>query len=483
MDIEQKYIQDYKDSGQMEQDLLKFFKNGPFLPDFEVKPGSKEAQNLLWVFSFFFQTHYYKQFIEREMLTQGGEFYTKKIETLANKYFRTMGVNPAEITPELILHWSMVNSHITKTMPGFKDIATASKDEKQRVRDLFVEFLESGIKNKPAAQIAENLIEDYHKIAQNAVTNKFMARFSERKVGFQTLFGGAGKYEEKTLRIMIEQYSQLLAGVRTSAVKLLDCLQIKATEKSLSDTLVVLPLDEYMEMRGLKDKKEARKQIKNDFTAIDSTYLEHKNGHGWLRVHISGGTSGVKNGKIVFRFNTEYFELLKLSGAKYLYMYYPQIALKLNDSYNPYSYFLCRRISEHKRMNLGKSNENIIRVETLLMNCANYPLYEDIVKDGGHLTKEFIEPFERDMDALNSVFNWQYQDGQPATYEEFWYSNVIINWHNYPDTNTLVANKTKRTRRIAQTNTKNKQQDKEIKQLKEDVAALNKSLGELFDKA
>jgi hypothetical protein len=76
-----------------------------------------------------------------------------------------------------------------------------------------------------------------------------------------------------------------------------------------------------------------------------------------------------------------------------------------------------------------------------------------------------IEPFERDMDALEKIFIWEYIGDQPSTYQEFIDAKVRIYWLNYPNTKKLEEAKAKRNQRI----TRQKNQSKKIKELQNKI--------------
>ena len=85
-------------------------------------------------------------------------------------------------------------------------------------------------------------------------------------------------------------------------------------------------------------------------------------------------------------------------------MYFPQEALRGNIKKNPWKYWLARKISEHKRMNIGKPNEDTISVQTLIDACPNYPTYEKVMSEDRAIRRRIIEPFERDLDAQPVYF-------------------------------------------------------------------------------
>lgn len=294
--------------------------------------------------------------------------------------------------------------------------------------------------------------ENFYMLAQNNSSNKLIKAMTRHLKGPSQLdLYGNGTTTEKDFKLFIKGYNELKNGVNQSAAMLLDSLMISATEKGLQDTLVRLPLRQYMQMRQLKDEKETRKQIKRDLNALERISFEYKgtgnNRKEWLTVHIYGGTIGqIKNGDIIFRFNQDFFDSFKAGiKNKYLFMFFPREALQGNIRTNPWKYWFARKISEHKRINIGKPNEDIISVKTLIEACPNFPTYEEVISSDRHINKRIIEPFERDMDTLNPTISWEYTDTEegPTDYQTFIKSNIKIIWKNYPKTAKLISNKKK----------------------------------------
>lgn len=297
-----------------------------------------------------------------------------------------------------------------------------------------------------------NYEKDFHLLAQGPASNS-LAKNLTKKITSPTQFDiyGTGSIENSDFRLFIRGYQELVNGVNQSAAMLLDCLMIAATQNGLQNTLVKLPLKEYMSMRGLKDEKEIRTQVKRDIDALERISFEYK-GIGkhrgdWLNVTLAGGTSGIINSVIIFRFSNAFFDTFRVSETtRYLYMYFPREALLGNIKQHPHKFWLGQKISAHKRMNLGKPNEDIIGVDTLINYCPNMPTYEAVMQGSRHITQQIIEPFERDMDALNYSFSWYYtnRDDSPQDYQSFMSATVTIHWHNYPNIKKLKDRKAKR---------------------------------------
>jgi len=317
--------------------------------------------------------------------------------------------------------------------------------------------------------------QDYYLLVQSQSSNNLAKKLTAKIVDPAQLdLYGNGRVETKDFRLFIRGYQELVSGINTSASKLLDSLLITATASGLNDTTVRLPLKEYMKMRGLKDERRTREQVKRDIEALKRISFEYigqgKAKGNWLNVTLAGEMSGIINSIIIFQFGVSFYNSLKISESDYLFMYFPKEALRLNDNANPHSYFFARRISAHKRMNIGKTNEDIIGVNTLIEASPYFPSYDEVKRLGGHIAQRMIDPFERDMDALSENFLWEYVGNQPNTYQEFIDSSIHIIWSNYPDTNKLEEEKAKRSKRAKQ----QKNQTKKITELEKKIKEFEK---------
>jgi len=269
----------------------------------------------------------------------------------------------------------------------------------------------------------------YMKLPQDNHTNHLAHKLTTKIKDPARLdrYTGTATITSQDFRLYIEGYDKLVNGANTSAVKFFDAAVITCSKNR--DPLARIPLKEYMELRGLKDEKEARKQIKADMEVLKAVKFEYK-GSGksrgdWLSLSLYGGRAGIYRGVIEFRFTPEFYA----SIPENQFMFIPKEYFSTRDKYNPHTAYFIRRIAEHKRMNLGKPNENIIGVETLVNASPTFPKYEDV---NYRFTQFILEPFERDMDAIKSI-KWHYAGEQPTNYNEFITSNVVITWVDYPD--------------------------------------------------
>ncbi|NCC76223.1 MAG: hypothetical protein EOM08_07305 [Clostridia bacterium] len=254
---------------------------------------------------------------------------------------------------------------------------------------------------------------------------------------------GTRKIERNGMTVSITGLPDSIKKLPTSAAKLLDMFQIKATQGGIkSDRVVALPLDEYMEIRNLRDKKEAREQVKRDLELLQRVDVKFNDWrHSFLTVSLSGGTRGIVNGVIGFKFNEDWLKLFPLNNQ---IMPMPKGLFATNDNANPHAYYFGRAISEHRRMNDGKCNECTISVKTLVKASPTFPTYESI-GDAKQIEKRIIGPFERDLEAAAQAtggkFYWNYAgvntEDPPATYADFIDAKIFITWNEYPDTDTI----------------------------------------------
>ena len=281
-------------------------------------------------------------------------------------------------------------------------------------------------------------------IRQGTATNQLTKIKPKQGVNLSmNIVTGDATVTQGDMAVFIEQYNNMTAGLRVSTYKLLDALTVALTESGTRSPLVRLSLAAYMEKCGLKDRKEARRQIKADMEALSKLRISFKERRGnqimdFMDVYLFGGERGIRNGVIFFSFSRTFYEILK----GYPVMPYHNALFAINPQYNPYSYGLGRRILEHKNMNVGKKNENTISVRTLI-NATDLPAYEEVMASGRQVDQQIIAPFERDLNALSVMMSWEYchSNGVQLTEEEvkrFHYDVFIeclvkIHWISYPE--------------------------------------------------
>lgn len=286
--------------------------------------------------------------------------------------------------------------------------------------------------------------------ATNALT-KIKATKGQKGIGaFLDGITGAAKITRKTAKgnftVSLPHFMKL-EGLRTSTHQLFDALIVAFTEGAGRSSVVKLPFKKYMEMRGLSDEKEARRQALADLETIFDARItlkeESKGKKGKPRdfqdIRIFDAKGTIKNSVITASFGATFFNLLQT----YPVMPYPPQLWRLNGNKNPNSFYFLRRITEHKNMNKGKANEDLISVKTLLDSSPCLPSVEDVKGAGRQLGQRIIDPFIRDMDALEESLAWSLwakdkngnlisESREGLDFDRFEALLVKVDWRQYP---------------------------------------------------
>lgn len=255
------------------------------------------------------------------------------------------------------------------------------------------------------------------------------------------------------INVFIDKYTDITRSLSPTTYRLLDALTVQFTNTGSSSTLIQLPLAEYMDRCGLRDVKSARAQVKAELDnlyrlSIEWSDKENGKNKDYAKTRICDSI-GIKKGIILFNLTPAFYAYLSSTHI----MPYPKQLYRINAQYNPHSFYFLRRISEHKNMNSGKTNEDIIAVKTLLDAAPMLPKYEELAEIG-KIRERIIEPFERDMDNLADTLAWEYihRNGQALSEEELsnfdykLFATLMIKttWKEYPERPTKKPAATKR---------------------------------------
>ena len=340
----------------------------------------------------------------------------------------------------------------------------------------------SSSKAEVAPQIQSNSAEDNSEVTL-AVSNNSNKKFGKILQAKPTnaLTSTSGKNVTPNLignaeiicndvQIFIEQFSQIKLNVQT--YKVLDVCILKLTKnfpygKKVTDEALILhkditiSTDDYMKMTGLKDRKQAYNQLKDAMNTLyrisfkwdEKIFVKNKETvvHYNLRLaeamKSTSSTDVIKNiferGSVTLSLS---IQMARFFTTAYI-MPYPYNLLTVNSHKNPHSYFIGRKLSLHYNMNVGKSNANRIAVATLIATLPELPKYNEIPKRQGQVTKRIIQPFERDLIALQDTYKilkeWHYCNphGEPLTEEQIlrynystWIEWLIeFSFEDYPD--------------------------------------------------
>jgi hypothetical protein len=260
----------------------------------------------------------------------------------------------------------------------------------------------------------------------------------------------------ENITAIIENFNKLSGLMKVSTKKLLDICTIRLTaqndyKKNIDpNTIITVPLEEYMEICGIPPTKPSKDRIrikvKEDLEFIYNLSLEWSENFGrqtrnFEKMRICDKV-GIKNGNIIFDFTKE----LAIYLINSYVTQYPVILLRV-DERNPSIYNIGRKLLLHYSIdgNQSKGIANIISVESLLKNCPDIPTYEEVAATDRALERRIIIPFEKALDALQneSIIEWHYCNSKhvPLTdaqlknfdYETFVGSYVHFKISNAPD--------------------------------------------------
>lgn len=248
--------------------------------------------------------------------------------------------------------------------------------------------------------------------------------------------------EKDNLKIYFDNFSALGKGLKTTTHRLADALMVKFTEMGSGERTVHLPITEYMKLCELKNSGEVRKQVRADLNTLFNMRVSFRKSSNRERsledIKICSDVN-IKNNVIIFTFSDEFFYVMKTMPV----MPYPEKLFRINLKKNPNSYYLLKKIAEHKKMNYFKKNADTLSVRILLECTPELPAYEDVVNTDRAVSRRIIEPFERDMNELSDVLIWEYchSNGTPLSeseladfnYHIFYNLLIKIKWRSYPE--------------------------------------------------
>jgi hypothetical protein len=208
---------------------------------------------------------------------------------------------------------------------------------------------------------------------------------------------------------------------RLSTNLLFEAIKLVFTEEGGKSAEVLFPVERYMNLRGLKDKKEARKQIEEDLESLFNARISFReklsNGNvkNYRDIRILGD-KGIENNIIKVVFTQAYYSIL----SNYSVAYYSPYLFTYNWRNKPVSFYLSKKLSDHRKMNLGKRNENIISVKSLLESASIIPSYEVVRNTDKHVDQRIFSALADGLDKLHKDLSWYwcYRDGTPIPEEE-----------------------------------------------------------------
>lgn len=278
--------------------------------------------------------------------------------------------------------------------------------------------------HQPLQPLSESQIEKqiaFFSTPSNRIADNLTKGYNEQ-LGLTTLEGDG--------RLTL-QYNDLFITARDTLIKLLgtpalgkafDIFGARINGKGESS----ISLSEYMEYRGIKDKKQARKELQNlgkmAINAVinyDKDRLKKSEQKKYEKLGITIFMASftiaesfiLKNGKATMLFSPKYTKLA-LMWSK---MLYNKELAKINDKLNPSSYYIGRKLCElmNIRKNKNKapllSNTICVSIESLLASAHTaIPSEAEVARSNRAFRKRIITRFEADLSALEKMGSWKY---------------------------------------------------------------------------
>lgn len=228
--------------------------------------------------------------------------------------------------------------------------------------------------------------------------------------------------------------------------KLLRQINYKSYQDSHANKEVVITLDEFMELRGLSDRKEARKQFTKVIDDLFNLSCKTKNSK-YGEIRYVQNKPVIKNSQVSFALSDFYLAAL---------IYYSSISLLPTsfmriDGRGSNAYKIAVYLSDHKRRNLNKSNENKVTIAKLL-EITSLPDAKTI--EPNHYKQQIIDPFFAALEKAKSTGEFTYtlsRRGDDACntveahydYNYFITCTVNVQWLKEPDYTQLRERKAK----------------------------------------
>ena len=191
---------------------------------------------------------------------------------------------------------------------------------------------------------------------------------------------------------------------------------------------VTFKVSDYKKTRGMKDYKEARRQLRRDVDILYRTSLKYtgkiidgkKQRKGTVETRILTGKVEIQNGNVIAVVNGDFVEALVKQGLFWTCL--PAEYYKEKDVNFAILYKLCVHVSTNKERD-KKRGFSIISVAALLEAVGSIPSYENVKKSySRHIEREIITPLEKALTEFQdkNYLKWQFanEKGKPLTTEQ-----------------------------------------------------------------
>lgn len=204
-------------------------------------------------------------------------------------------------------------------------------------------------------------------------------------------------------------------------------LETYARMKYDGSRIIRFNLLDYMEERGLVNRHETVRKIKEELEKLKSIDVSMKGTNRGSGFSLYG--YHYENNEIELTPTTEMLIILEAAKS---WVHYPKALLRINTMTNPYSFKMMKLFAERKGMNHKKANDDLFCIKELLA-VFELPTYEEVKISQNRAYKgKIIRPFERDMNACKECFTWEYIEGSGKSWKSFSDAKIKLHWLNSP---------------------------------------------------
>lgn len=270
----------------------------------------------------------------------------------------------------------------------------------------------------------------------------------------------------------------IMIKISETGVFLWDDNEFEEKAPSFFDKALKFSIDEYIDLLGKKDRKTVRETIKLDLEILKrqrfycTTFTPNKEPQTWTSISLFGGTLEIpaRGRYINLKINSDFIRVMRY--YKYqtglFYQFFDIEALRGNENKNPMYYAMFKKLLSHRRINIKreKNQQMKISVKALAEYCKQHlPTYEEVKAHGNKVSQRILEPFERDLKAIENTGSLTYKfvnkdnvEKIPTTYQEWIESDLLITWnYAYPNVKQLQEGIKKNSKKSTKKDTKENQ--------------------------
>lgn len=219
---------------------------------------------------------------------------------------------------------------------------------------------------------------------------------------------------DNTFKLKLAHRKRLKALNRMFIIRMLSHLTQMGIN-NYSNQPLMFELKDYAKCRGIVLNK-ARENIKDDINALYDMSIElvrtNKNGKEQSKIEfrILEAKAHIKMNKIYLFFTDKFLQFYK-SIKTIMPLPIELFGVPVKENPNTFDLFMKLLLHYNTNQNKDNKNKNILNVKTLLEYCPAIPKYDDNMKKTGGIRVRIINPFIRDMNAIN-IIEWYFLDNK-----------------------------------------------------------------------